>query len=348
MAAKNDSKSTKILIIFLAILFVVIIAVIIINKFSDTVPKNPEGTVGNTAGNIYNSGLFCEDGQKIYFANVYDQYSLYSMNPDQTDVKKLVSAKVKYINAGGDYLYYYMTDSTTASGLGFIRRVMGIYRCKKNGKAVQTITRDPSLEMILAGNDIYYQHYDNKTAVNLHKISTDGKTDIKLSTDIINPAGIYDDVIYYSNQNENHFLMILDTANDSTSEYLRYNVWNPIRQGNYIYFLDIQNNYRLARYNMSDGSIELLSKERVDCFNLNTEYIFYQTNDSENPLLKRMSIDGSTDETVLEGNYTSINMTSTYVYFVPFENQEMMYKTPSYGSINVTEFDVARNAAAIN
>lgn len=340
----KETKKPIAFYIFLGVLGLVIIALILVDKLSKAVPDNPPGTVGNTAGNIYNSGLFCEDDGVVYFANVYDQNALYSMNPDGTNMKKLLSAKVKYINAGGNFLYYYMTDSTTSTGLGFIRRVMGIYRCQKNGKGVQTISRDPSLEMILIGNDIYYQHYDNKTAVNLHKVNTEGEKDTKIASEIINPAGVYGDVIYYANQTDNHFLMVLDTANDSMSEYVKHNVWNPVRQGNFIYFIDLSNNHKLARYSIENNDIEILSKDRVDCFNLNTEYIFIQTNDADNPALKRLSIDGSAEETVMEGVFTSINMTSTYVYFSPFENQSMMYKTPAYGSVNVTEFDAAKSA----
>lgn len=345
---KKESKSSIAFFIVLGILALAIIVLLIFTKLSKSVPDNPKGTVGNTAGNIYNSGLFCEDDGVVYFANVYDQNSLYSMNPDGSDMKKLISAKVKYINAGGNFLYYYMTDSSTSTGLGFIRRVMGIYRCQKNGKGVQTISRDPSLEMILIGNDIYYQHYDNQTAVNLHKINTEGENDTKIAAEIINPAGVYEDVIYYANQTDNHFLMVLDTANDSMSEYVKYNVWNPVRQGNYIYFIDLSNNHKLSRYSNENGEVEILSKDRVDCFNLNTEYVFIQTNDAENPALKRLSIDGSTEETVMEGIYTSINMTSTYAYFSPFDNQSMMYKTPAFGSINVTEFEAAKAASLVN
>lgn len=341
-SGKKNTAGNIIFIIFIIAIIIIVILFTVLGKLSSKIPDNPKGTVGNTAGNIYNSGLFCEDDGVVYFANVYDQNSLYSMNPDGTNINKILSAKVKYINAAGKNLYYYMSDSSTSTGLGFIRRVMGIYRCKKDGKNVQTVSRYPSLEMILIDNDIYYQHYDNKTAVSLHKTDLEGKKDIQLANQIINPAGVYDDVIYFANQTNNHFLMVLDTTDDSISEYVRYNVWNPIRQGNFIYFLDIDNNYRLARYNLTDDEVEILTKERIDCYNLNTDYIIYQVNDAENPCLMRMAVNGDNKEKVMDGNFVSINFTSTYVYFCPFENQEMFYKTPAYGSIHVTEFTEAK------
>ncbi|MCR5848139.1 MAG: DUF5050 domain-containing protein [Lachnospiraceae bacterium] len=344
MSKKKKNKGFIPLIIISAALVLFAVSFSIVSRYPNKVPKNPQGTVGNTAGNIYNQGLFCENDGKVYFANSYDSGSLYSMNPDETEVKKILNAKVQYINVAGKYIYYYMADSSTSTGLGFLRRVMGINRCKKNGRSGVTLTRDPSLEMILIDNSIYFLDYDKVKGVHLSKMSTDGKNDIDLSNSIINPAGVYGDVIYFTNNESNHFLMILDTADDSITEYVRINMWNPIRMGNYIYFMDIDHNYRLCRYSISDENVEILTKDRVDCFNLNTDYIYYQKNDAKNPCLKRITIDGSSEEIIKSGNYTAINLTDRYVYFQPFENNTITYKTPAYGSINVTEFDAAISA----
>ena len=349
MTSKKKKNSGYLPFIIVTVLIVVIaISVSVISKLSNKVPKNPAGTVGNTAGNIYNMGLFCEDDGKVYFANSYDQGSLYVMNEDESEMKKLLSAKVEFINAGGNYLYYYMADSTTSTGLGFLRRVMGIYRCKKNGKGGTTLSRDPSLEMILINNDIYYMDYNKVKGVHLSKISTDGKNVSDISDSIINPSGVYGDVIYFTNTENNHFLMVLDTVNDSITEYVRINMWNPIRVGNYIYYMDIDSDYRLCRYSLKDEDVEVLTKDRVDCFNLNTDYIYYQKNDMEEPCLKRMAIDGSSEEIIMEGNYTAINLTDRFVYFKPFADETVTYKTPAFGSINVSEFDAAKEAALNN
>ena len=50
---------------------------------------NDEELVGNTAGNIYNGGLFCERDGRIYFSNDNDDGSLYVMNSNSTNFKKL-------------------------------------------------------------------------------------------------------------------------------------------------------------------------------------------------------------------------------------------------------------------
>ncbi len=61
---------------------------------------------GNTAGNLYNEGYFCEKDGIVYFANPADNYCLYSMNPDGTNIKKLEDQSVSYINVDDHYIYY--------------------------------------------------------------------------------------------------------------------------------------------------------------------------------------------------------------------------------------------------
>ena len=51
-------------------ILVICIFLFILAIFSDYIPMNPEGTVGNTAGNLNNGGLFCEYDGKVYFSNV--------------------------------------------------------------------------------------------------------------------------------------------------------------------------------------------------------------------------------------------------------------------------------------
>ncbi len=63
--------------------------------WSKRVPSNPDGTLGNTAGNLLNKGLFCESDGKIYFVNPYDGNTLYSMNPDETQPEKITTVGVQ-------------------------------------------------------------------------------------------------------------------------------------------------------------------------------------------------------------------------------------------------------------
>ena len=93
-----------------AIPLIIILLIVIVSRFAQAlkaIPKNPADTVGNTAGNLYNGGTFCEAAGKVYFSNPYDGGSIYSMNPDQSNIKKVIGASASFINAAGDYIYYY-------------------------------------------------------------------------------------------------------------------------------------------------------------------------------------------------------------------------------------------------
>lgn len=98
------SKQKNILAI--SVTSVIIIVLFVLALISSYIPLNDENTVGNTPGNLNNNGYFCEYDGRVYFANAYDNYSLYSMNPDETDIKKLHDGSSSHICAGGDYLYY--------------------------------------------------------------------------------------------------------------------------------------------------------------------------------------------------------------------------------------------------
>ena len=101
---KYNTCKIILLIIALVLFFGGLTAV---NYFTGIVQENPSGTVGNHAGNLYNNGLFCEHDGKVYFSNPYDENTLYVMNPDETDIKKIGTVGVTSLNAGGKYIYYY-------------------------------------------------------------------------------------------------------------------------------------------------------------------------------------------------------------------------------------------------
>lgn len=320
----------------------------IINFFLNRIPENPSGTVGNTAGNLYNGGYFCEDSEgRVFFSNSYDNGALYVMNADETEVEKLSASTVKSINAGGDYLYYYMSDSSASTGLGFVRRVIGVYRSDKDGGDLETLSRDPAATLLLVDNHLYVQSIPDSGGIHLLKISIDGEKETVLSEEKIYPASAYNGRIYYNDNANSHFLYQMDTYTDATSVVVKYNMWNPVRQGDYVYFMDILEDYRLCRYSLSEDKIEVLTTDRVDTFNVTSDYVYYQKSSDTQPGLMRISLDGSEEIMLAEGIFNNINTTSRYVYFQEFGNELATFKV-AHGGTEVSEFDAAFNAAPIS
>lgn len=344
------TSTRKNILIFL-ITGVIIIALFLFSFFFNRVTMNEEYTSGNTAGNLNNGGYFCEADGRVYFANAYDNNSLYSMNPDETDIQKLNNSSVSSINAAGKYLYYSMTSGSNKSGgdgLGYMMKTSGIYRSNLKGKSVVSLDRCHIVSMQLCGNYLYYEKYDNNAGTSLEKIRIDKKEKQTVANEIINPNCYVNGRIYYQGTAKDHYLHALDVSTDNDSVVWQGNIWNPIVQDGYVYYMDVSENYRLCRYSLSGDVVEVLTNERLDMFNIYQNYIYYQVSSADTPALKRMLIDGSSQETVSEGVYQNINITSNYVYFNGFNASVPVYKTSTFGPVNVTTFEAAKQAAVEN
>lgn len=329
-----------------AVLIVLLILAVFFKVKSGFISPIPEDTIGNTAGNIRGEGLFCEYEGKVYFSNPYDNGALYAMNPDGTEMEKLLSTTVSYINAGGKYLFYYLESRSGGTGLGFIRATTGIYRSKLNGRESSCLDQHMATMMTLVGENLYCQHYDNEEFSTLHKIPAAGSDrELELSSDIVETASVSDGKIYYSGLTKDHYLYAWDTHNDTSTLVWDGNTSYPTVIGNDVYFMNVDYDYRLFRYNLIDGELTALTRERLDGYNIYDNVVFYQTNGTDSPALMRMNLDGSNPEIVREGVYNRINVTSAYTYFQPFDDDSVIYRTPTFGAVAVDEFPEALQAA---
>lgn len=343
----SDKKK---LILILSLVFVLLGGLFVFREAKVLLYKNPEGTVGNTGGNINNGGLFCQVGDKVYFANRYDDGTLYVMNVDETDIRKLSNAKPMYINADSTYLYYFVNGVETPEGMGgFAVQVLGIYRSDLSGKNAKCLDGAFCTSIKLMDNTLYYGRYDKATRTTLYKVDIrKGKGEQILDFDL-NPASNYGNMIYYNGVGGDHYLYSYNTLTGQTQMVYDGNVWCPDAQGDYIYFMNISDDYKLCRYDMASGEVQTLTQDRIDCYIVCGNYIFYQKNSKTEPAIKVMYADGSEPRVLAEGNYTSLNATSKYVYFMEYGENTPVYKVSlESGDFRVMTFDGARDAAIGN
>ncbi len=324
------SKKAKYILI-ITLLLILFAALILASWYFGRIPANPPGTVGNTAGNINNAGLFCESDGMVYFSNPRDGGSLYSMTVDEQELTKLGNSAVRNILAGGKYLYYFQTTASGESGLGYVRSRNSFNRCLKSGKNATSMATDVVVSGQLVGDYLYLLTAGDPTPI-FYKMKTDRSDKQVLAEYQVNPACARDGIIYYNGTQKNHYLYTLNTDGDTVSELWQGNIWYPCLDGNYIYYLDVANDYRLCRYDLNQKVIQVLTNDRVDCFNVGGGFIYYQRNSATAPALMMMGTDGSNPTVVAEGNYTNINMTSRYVYFQEFGESSSLYHCPLGGS----------------
>ena len=328
----------KNVIILISILFGVIL-LILISFFTKHFTFNDENIVGNTPGNLNNDGLFCEQNNIVYFSNPYDDDILYSMNADETDLKRLLNVSVHSINADSKRIFYSQSNIAKGNGLGYIRNATGLYSCSLKGKNTKCLVRNPVGIISLAGNYLYYQNYTNKTGTYLNKIRIDKKEEKEILYEMVTPASISNGLIYFNGMDKDHYLYALDTRKDTVQLIWEHNLYNPIFQDGYVYYMDLDSNYELHRYELSTGKEDVLSTDRLDFFNLYGNIIYYQKSSETNPALKRIMIDGTNDEIVKEGVFEHVNITSKYAYFNEFDKPVPVYHQPTFGGIQVSTFD---------
>jgi len=341
-------NSVKILIVFISFI-VIMVSVLVIEHILDKVPENDVATVGNTAGNINNGGLFAQKDDIVYFSNSFDHGYLYQMNKNETNIKKISTSPVRNILTGGDFLYYYMdTSESNGTGLGYVVRTYGIFRSTTNGKKVKCLDRQASVTMQLCGNYIYYQRYNNIDYTKIYRVNINCDEPEFITDTIINPVAYNNGTIYYNGTEKDHYLYAMNTQNNQSYTVYQGNLWYPSYANGYIYYMDVSSDYRICRYNLGSQTVEILTNDRADTYNVGDYKIYYQKNDKNEPALMRMNLDGSEPEVVAYGNYTDINLTSEYAYFKKFGDDATTYHTPVYGGINVSVFNGALDAAMTN
>lgn len=321
----------KIMPIIISVLIIIAAALVVVfSSRSKRIPDNPPETVGNTSGNLNNEGLFCESDGVIYFANTNDKHYLYRMDVDGSNVQRLIDVPVAYINAGGDYLYFYYADQGETKFMGLAGNMRGIYRLDKKGKSALTcLDRATSGIVNLLGSSLYYEHYDNTDGMTLYSINLNGKDKKQMVNAIINPACVVYGNIYYPDQDNYFYLNVYRPGDTEGKLYMEEGMYNPTCVGDSIYYMKLTDKYRLYRYDMSTGSSTKITNDRIDTFNVHGDKIFYQRN--SDPALISVNSDGSNAVVIAEGNYKNINCTSKYTYFQPFEDDSTTYMTETYG-----------------
>lgn len=336
MVKKTSRK--KAFILLLVLILIAALVSIVRHQLTKT-HFNADYVNGNTGGNLYNAGLFCENGGRIFFSNPADNHKLYSMTTEGTDLKKLCNDTASYINADEHYVYYVRNNSSDDSAFSFLKwNNNSLCRIKRDGGEVLILDNDPSLYTSLIGNYVYYIHYGKDNASTLYRVGIDGENREEVHSSPILPCSTNGPYIYYNGIDSNHSLYRLDTRSNSTSLLYDGNLQNPVVMGDTAYYLDCDKDYALTSTDLTTGETVTLTTDRVDRFNVSGNYIYYQRNDSENPALCRISTTGGEPEELLSGNYTDINITSNYVYFYAFNDDTTCYRLSVNGAADISTF----------
>lgn len=160
------------------------------------------------------------------------------------------------------------------------------------------------------------------------KVKIDGKEKEQVEKQSYFTASTDGQYIYYNGLTDNHNIYEMDTSNDHAKVIYEGNCWMPVKDGNNLYFMDCENDYRIAKVDLTNGE-KRWSRTAVSTATTLPEIRF-----SSRKMIRQIrpsAVSIQTEAIIRElkkGNYTAINVTSTYVYFKDFTT-----KTPYYTSV---------------
>lgn len=317
----------KIIIILLAIIVLGIGLNTLINANDDETIMNTGYVNGNTAGNLYNGGLFCEYNGVIFFANPSDGDKLYSMDANGANLKKLTDDAATYINADENYVYYVRNnpgDSLNFDFVAFHRNAL--VRVDHDGKNTVILDTEPSLYAALLGNYIYYIHYDEQNASTLYKVRIDGEEQKQVMEDAVFTCNADGQYFYYNGMHTDGNIHRYDTATDTTTVVYEGNTFQPIvSDGADVYYIDGNTDYSIIHTSLNFDNPTYITRDSVDAYNVHGSYIYYQRYDKDGSALCMIKNDGSEEMVIKEGDFCDIHVTSYFVFFREYHSQKMYY-----------------------
>lgn len=196
--------------------------------------------VGNTSGNLLNSGLAAQYGDWVFFTDVTDGSKLYKMRTDGSSKEKMTDDGADYINVIDGVLYFNEASKIVKMN------------SDGTGKTTLSTSTTPMVSQLLVTTDsIYYvTTYNNNV---LYKMNLDGTGLTSPTTDTgIETFYVYDGWIYYIAASNDYKIYKMKT--DGSMKTKVYDVPAKLMNvvGNKIYFVQRQGG---GIYSMlSDGS----------------------------------------------------------------------------------------------
>ena len=210
-------------------------------KYINTVTHyNPDGTNGNTIGNLYGNGLFCETDGVVYFANPNDYGRIYKMNPDESDIEIVANDSVYFINADSNYLYYSRNKNRDNSQMGFLNvNINSLCRMIKKNKKVTILDDADCNACSLAGNTVIYLRFDAEEGkTTMYSVKIDGEEKQELSKIPIDPRCVVGEKLYFSGVENDHNLHSMNIHTKDIAFVSAFNLWMPIIDKSNLYFIE--------------------------------------------------------------------------------------------------------------
>lgn len=306
-----------------ALIIVAILALVIANYRSKQTVYNEENVLGNSSGNLFNGGLFCEYENRIYFSNPEDEGRLYVMDADLSNYEKLSSDTATSINVAGKYIIYgrHNDQQKQSNENVFSTSKIGLYRIDKNGNNLKTLFDSAVNVVNLCGNTVYFQRNTN-SGFGTSMIDIDKSNSGDLTEEPIFPYAIDNNYLYYVGVSDNHNMYRMNLSSGQKETIYEGNIAYLTLADGYLYYLDLENSHALTRMLPDGTDKKVLVTEPTSTYNVTPDgsFLYYEVDNGESNGIFRMNLKNGVSKTLMDGNYSSIHTTSVFTFFQSFDD----------------------------
>lgn len=252
--------------------------------------------VSNKDGNMNNQGMVAMEDDWIYFINDAENYSIYKMRLDGTEMQEVCSDKTACLTVSEGWIYYCKEDSdnnvykvrtdgsertklnsyhsnclTVVGDWIYFRNFRyysRMYRMKTDGTEVQRLTSNAAWGYFWHDNSIYHIESRSGEVIYRADFNDEGAEVTKLNSSPSDYICIVDDWIYYVNRGQQNYIykMRLDGSENQRAFDVKARRMNY--SDGWLYFTDADDNQRIYRAR-TDGSEKTLVVDISLCIDIN-------------------------------------------------------------------------------
>lgn len=252
-------------------------------------PSSATSEPETTSKVVNNCGEFMIQDEKIYYANSYDNGTLYSMNTDGSDNRKLNNDWTPWFCVSGDQIYYQNGKDGN------------IFAMNTDGSDQQKLNNDDSGNINVVGDRIYYENTNDDFT--LYSMNTDGSDRKKLNEDNPLCMNVVGDRIYYSAKLSG--INGIYSVNTDGTDRMKLTDDNPylmVVTDSWIYYNNESDGFRLYAIKTDGSDRHKVSDDYALSINVVDDHIYYSNrNDSK---IYSINTDGS-DRKLLSDDYAS-------------------------------------------
>lgn len=272
-----------------------------INPTASDPETTPSSTPVFTSKVTYNCGNCAIQGEMIYYTNSYDNGSLYSMNANGSNNRKLNDDWTLWFYVSGDRIYYKNGNDG-----------MKIYVMNTDGSGYQKLNDDDSNSINVIGDRIYYSNTDDDFT--LYSMNTDGSDRKKLNDDNPLYMNVIDDRIYYSGElGGSKGIYSVKTDGTDKIKLTDDNIYQMIVADGWVYYNNENDDYKLYAIRTDGSDRRKLSDDYALSMNVVDDRIYYTDGNEWN--IYSINTDGSDKKLLSEDSADWLVASNSRIYY---------------------------------